>query len=372
MSDPDSWIDPVTAADWRTDAKLRSKLVHLAKHEHNDGAAFSSDRRIAAYCRNGAPGNQIELIDLERGEITRFEHSDGLVKLRDLRLDDDGGKLLLTATPPLYRGVSRIVELDLSSRGGRLLGRGNDLLFRQPQNAPGGAIVTAFARAPELTRDQRVIANPQYRDAPFLKIGVVEKNSEVRPLSPAVLSDIGALSATDRGVAFATTGWGVERNGLLGYQTIEQRFPEHAQIARYLAFSLARDDAREPALIDTSVRAPMIIQRTKAAIGRHVRFAGALPDGRLIYLAFQDDYGVRRIIVDSDAAVLSDVLNVGADVISAYNRWGDIVVISHGADAPAISTASMTSARSLEAGRLKRRPTVQFNFDIDAAAGAFG
>lgn len=363
--DADNWLDPVTAPDWRSDRQAKETYRELARHASDDGAAYSDDGNRIAYCRNLGPGRQIELIDLEAGSITRIEHTNPIIKLRDPCFSPDGGKLLLTGTPPFYGGISQVAEIDLATWDVRGLLDSADALYRWPVYRPDGqGVVVGVGRGPVETNDRRPIHNLAYRQAFFFQVAQIAADGQVELVSQVYLPGLRGLSVSSENlIGFCSGGWSTERDGIRTYLSLETRFPELSEDVSALVLTLPVRGADEPSLSDASVAASRLLQGRDLA----ANFKALLPDGRLVYATGSSDFSVQQLIYDGPTAELSAPANVGPDTARAANRTGALAIVSHKSDLPAVATISERGATTvLKSGALARQPTRQVSFDIPA------
>jgi len=90
---------------WREITVDRSALVRGAPP---GGLSISNDGRIVAVAREGAPINEIDVIDLVAKRRWVLAHSDPRVRLQDPALSKAGDRLAFVVTPPLWSGISEI------------------------------------------------------------------------------------------------------------------------------------------------------------------------------------------------------------------------------------------------------------------------
>lgn len=90
---------------WREITVDKSALVRGAPP---GGLSISHDGRIIAVAREGAPINEIDVIDLVAKRRWVLAHTDPRVRLQDPALSKTGDLLALVVTPPLWSGVSEI------------------------------------------------------------------------------------------------------------------------------------------------------------------------------------------------------------------------------------------------------------------------
>ena len=90
---------------WREITVDKSALVRGAPP---GGLSISHDGRIIAVAREGAPINEVDVIDLVANRRWVLAHTDPRVRLQDPALSKTGDLLALVVTPPLWSGVSEI------------------------------------------------------------------------------------------------------------------------------------------------------------------------------------------------------------------------------------------------------------------------
>ncbi len=364
---PDSkegWVDPATAPDWRTDPNAAITYREIAKHRHDDGAALSDDGRYIAYCRNSAPGNQIEFIDLEAGSIMRIEGENSIVKLRDPCFSPDGRRLLLTASPPLYSGISWIVEIALATWDFPVVSTEQERLYRRPDyNPASGEIVAAFAQGPAWTTDRkRTIENPAYRDGFFFQLARLTPGQPAEAFGPPQIAGIRGLSVQRDGtVCFAMSGWGTDPQSM-SFRTVESRFPQVPAGAVWPVFSLRPGRDLEPILIESTLRVPSILDSKQQTRDLYPRFERVLPDGRFAYL-LHNASGMRLGLFDGRSIDASDQAPPVSDPCFTTNRTGSGVLFSHEVDVPSVTVVDASALKRSIAGlRRVEGKVISFEF----------
>lgn len=325
-----AFVDPATAPDWETSPEAEAVFTPFAIHGNRDGMALSDDGDHLIYARKFTPCNQLEWIDFEAQTICAIRHENRLLNLRDPCFSPDGDRLLLSVTPPLYSGVSNIVEIDLVTRRAHVILAEQPVYYGHPTyGAQDGQLVFGLYKGPSETPDNRPIREPAYRRGYLARLALASGEPKgVSAVSSVYVTDLFALHIGPDGRPwFRASAWGKPERPLSNFRSVEQRYPELRDSETILqVFRLSDTETIEPAF-DMAVLRERLLRR--GVDSASVRLVSALPNGDVAFVAYSDSNDMRPMLLSQGDLKVGPPLNVGGDQSVTVNRRGTFAAVSH-------------------------------------------
>lgn len=365
LSDPNNWLDRVTAPDWDADSKAIDAFKNLAIHSNFEGVALSDDDRFIIFCRTFSPCNEIQFVDVENRTIRTIYHKNRLFKLFNPAFSHDGSRILLCISPPLYSGISNIISISTNNyECSKMLGGDPEFYHSPTYNHDETGIIFGFKTGPRMTPDDREIRNPAYRDGFFSRIGSLGSGGDKNTSFETHYSGLRSLSIIENGVVeFFSSGWFKFGAAFNEYRSVEAKFPELSRHSMILSFQL--NEEGNPRLSFYPDRLISRIKQLNNEIGDSVLYRSSDPSGKKFYTAHDSKYNTQVLSYDGKTVEVSERINIGPNIDLGLNRRGSLAVVSMNDDRPGVGIVrrgkSVVVARS---GELTRLPSQEISYSF--------